>query len=99
MSQHHRRQKWSTASPKHRSRIAQLLPLPCIECGRPVTPDQNWHVGHKVAASAPGSSAGTANVGPAHATCNLKAGGKLGAAKTNARRRAKLQPDIRDWLR
>lgn len=98
MSQHHRRQKWSTHSPKHRERIAQLLPLPCIECGRPVTRDQAWHVGHKRAASLPGSSAAAANVGPAHARCNLRSGGKLGAKVTNQRRRRAAQPDIRDWL-
>lgn len=98
MSKHHAAQKWSTHSPKLRAQITPLLPLSCIECGRPVTADQKWHVGHRQDA-AKGGRPTAANAGPAHAGCNLTSGGRAGAAVTNARRRAKVQPDIRDWLR
>lgn len=50
-----------------------------------VTPSDRWHVGH-VKALAQGGSIG--EYGPAHAKCNTSAGGKLGAAITNAKRGA-----------
>lgn len=96
MSKHHTAQKWSTHSPKLRAKILPLLPLPCIECGRPVTKDMKWHVGHRLAAMVPGSRPTAANTGPAHAGCNLKAGGKLGAKVTNSRRQT--AKGIRAWL-
>lgn len=87
MSQHHRRTKHTTAAPAIRAQLAARLPLPCVECGRPVLPDQSWHVAHIVAASQGGRTT-PGNTGAAHARCNLKAGGKLGAATVNRRRRA-----------
>jgi 5-methylcytosine-specific restriction endonuclease McrA len=94
MSRHHVEQKWSTHSPKFREKIARTLPQPCIECGGIITKADSWHVGHRVAAE-DGGRPRLANVGPAHARCNLKSGGKRGARVTNARRnRAK---DIREW--
>lgn len=86
MSRHHRAQKWTTHSPKLRKKLAPMLPLPCVNCGRPVLPEQKWHVGHRLDAMNGGRPT-LANVGPAHAKCNLRAGGKLGAAVSNARRR------------
>jgi len=94
MSQHHRRQKWTTHAPKHRARIASMLPSPCIQCGRPVTADQDWHAGHRVDAAL-GGTASASNVGPVHASCNLKAGGRLGARIVNSRRQR--SKDIRPW--
>lgn len=94
MSQHHRAQKWTTHSPKLREKITAMLPLPCIECGRPVTRDMKWHVGHRQAAALGGRPT-MANTGPAHASCNLKSGGKLGAAITNRKRPS--AKDTRPW--
>ncbi|GAB3118393.1 HNH endonuclease [Glaciibacter psychrotolerans] len=88
MSQHHRRTKHTTASPKIRAAIEARLPLPCIEgCGRLVERGQAWHVAHIQAASQGGRTT-LANCGPAHARCNLTGGGKMGAAVTNSARRA-----------
>ena len=63
------------------------LPLPCWRCGRPVLPDpeSGWHVGH-IVDRALGGAHGLANQWPEHKRCNLSAGGRAGAAKTNARR-------------
>lgn len=94
MSAHHRRQKWSTRQPQLKAKIAATLPRPCIECGRPVTKDDRWHVGHIRAASL-GGKATPSNTGPAHAACNLRSGGKMGARVVNARRQA--SKDIRPW--
>ena len=66
------------------------LPLPCRRCGRPVLASQRWHVGHIRDRYAGGSDA-TTNQWPEHATCNERAGGKVGAAITNSR---KAQPRI-----
>lgn len=87
MSQHHRRTKHTSAMPKVREQIEARLPLPCVECGKPVLKGQPWHVAHIVPASQGGRTT-AANCGPGHAQCNLKAGGKLGAAVTNSRRRS-----------
>lgn len=95
MSRHHRAQQWSKHSPKLRAKILPLLPLPCIECGRPVLKTDTWHVGHRLAAMLPGSTPKPSNVGPAHAKCNLKSGGAMGAKVTNAQRAARR--DIREW--
>lgn len=88
MSQHHRRTKHTTAAPGIRQKIEARLPLPCIEgCGRVVEKGQAWHVAHIVPASQGGRTT-LANCGPAHALCNLRSGGRLGAATVNARRTA-----------
>ena len=70
-----------------RELIEARLPLPCIEgCGALVVKGQSWHVAHIIPASQGGRTVAS-NVGPAHARCNLRAGGKLGAAVVNRRRR------------
>ncbi len=73
------------------------LPLPCRRCGRPVRHDTTkryggWHVGH-IVDRAMGGSDSTTNQWPEHDGCNMSAGGKIGAAITNARR---AQPRIDD---
>lgn len=61
------------------------LPLQCRRCGRPVLASQRWQVGHIVDRYLGGSDA-VANQWPEHARCNEGAGGRAGAAITNARR-------------
>jgi hypothetical protein len=104
MSQHHRAQKWSTHSPKLRKLHAAMLPQPCVECGQLVTRQDSWQVGHRRDAG-DGGAPTFANTGPVHRksahwprNCNQIAGGKRGAAKTNAtKRRDANSPDIRPW--
>lgn len=87
MSRHHRKQKWTTHAPKLRAQHEATLPRPCIECGGVITKGTTWHVGHVVAAMLPGSTPTFANTGPVHPRCNLRSGGRMGAAVTNSRRR------------
>lgn len=94
MSKHHRAQRWTSFNEKRRAELAAQLPLPCIDCARPVTKDDRWHVGHRQDAAL-GGKATRANTGVIHARCNLRAGGKLGARMTNRRRRPST--DIREW--
>ncbi|WP_344752095.1 HNH endonuclease [Gryllotalpicola koreensis] len=94
MSRHHRAQNWTSFNEKRRAELAAQLPLPCVNCGRPVTKEDRWHVGHKRDAAL-GGKATRANTGAAHTLCNLRAGGKLGARMTNGRRRPAT--DIREW--
>ena len=98
MSRHHARLKHSTGSKQLRREYAARLPLPCTECGRPVEPGQVWHVAHLTPAERDGATT-RANTGIAHARCNTRAGGKRGAAITNARRRAAQHrgEGIRAW--
>jgi hypothetical protein len=104
MSQHHRRSKWSTDSPKFRKIITAALPQPCVDCGRLVTAQDKWQVGHRPGHEPrPGRPAPTINdVGPSHTrsaywprNCNQIAGGRIGAAVTNSKRKARK--DIREW--
>jgi len=89
MSQHHRQKRWANHAAKARKEIAVQLPLPCHHCGRPVHADTPWDVGHIVDLAHGGDAkAYTA----AHRSCNRSAGGKAGAAKTNAMRK-----QFRSW--
>jgi 5-methylcytosine-specific restriction endonuclease McrA len=100
MSRHHRASKHTTHAPKLREQIEARLPLPCVEnCGHPVERGQAWHVAHLIPASQGGRTI-AGNVGPAHARCNLRAGGKLGAATSNRRRASArtLEAGRRSWL-
>ena len=95
MSQHHRAQK----SDQRTARSCARRSPPCCPCRAssavaPVTRDMTWHVGHRQAA-VQGGRPTMANCGPAHASCNLKAGGKLGAAITNRKRPS--AKDTRPW--
>lgn len=94
VSRHHSESHHHRDRGRVRATIAAQLPMPCVECGRPVTPGQTWHVAHVVPASAGGRTT-VDNCGPAHARCNLIAGGRMGAAITNGAR-AQSQ-GIRPW--
>lgn len=95
MSEHHRRQKWTTHAPKLRAQHEATLPRPCIEgCGRLVSREDSWQVGH-VRAAMHGGAPTFANTGPAHTACNRKSGGAMGARVVNSRRRR--AQDIRPW--
>lgn len=72
-----------------RAQWASRLPLPCRRCPYPVLPTQRWQVGHIVDRSLGGTD-DVSNQWPEHARCNESAGGKLGAAKTNARRPSRV---------
>jgi len=99
MSQHHR-EKWDTQTAAlWRKRIAAILPAPCVDCHRPVYPDQKWSVGHIIPVSDPQSTNTADNLGPSHVACNSKAGGKLGAKVVNTKRRATSHEEkrIREW--
>lgn len=83
--------RWSgrvamTARAYWRARIAAAGALPCWRCGRPLTVSSKWTVGHLVDRAAGGSVSSPSNQWPECAHCNYSAGGKLGAARRNARR-------------
>ena len=87
MSQHHRASGWTTAVARTwRTRIDAQLPLPCSVCARLVQRTDAWDVDHIVPVSAGGRHT-SANLAPAHRGCNRRAGGRLGAAKTNSAKR------------
>lgn len=86
MSGRPRDKLWSPEdSKKWRKRFAPMLPLPCPRCRKPVLPEQAWDVDHIIAISEGGTKTAD-NLTPAHRRCNNSHGGKLGAAKTNAKR-------------
>lgn len=59
---------------------------PCGKCGRPVTVEMRWHVGH-IVAHRDGGPTSLDNTAPEHGRCNESEGGKAGAAITNRKRR------------
>lgn len=77
-----------------RERLAALLPLPCTRCGRTVEPGMLWHVDHLLE-QALGGGHDRANLGVAHAGCNMRAGGQLAAARR--RGRALVSKGIKPW--
>lgn len=57
-------------------------PVWCQRCGREIQPGQRFDIGHRIDASRGGSHE-MSNLGPEHRGENRKAGGRLGAQKTN----------------
>ena len=85
--------EWSGAAVKKaRAYWADRLPQPCSRCGKPVTREQRWQVDHwpigRAEAKLRGMSLRDLPTWPAHGHCNESSGGKEGAARTNAQRRA-----------
>lgn len=66
------------------------LPLPCWRCGRMLTRASRWTVGHLTDRASGGSVTDRANQWPECAHCNYSAGGRVGAARRNARRPAAI---------
>ena len=58
-----------------RGAVAANLPAPCTVCGDMVQPWDRWHLDHRVPISKGGAVLDPANLGPAHARCNLRKGG------------------------
>lgn len=101
MTQHHRTKEWATVTRIMRPRLQALInsgTARCIDCGRPIQPGEMWQVGHIVSATEAKAAGWTTaqinaatNLGPSHSgagrRCNQRGGGKLGAAKVNAKRK------------
>jgi hypothetical protein len=101
VSAHHRTAEWARTTRANRPRIAATLPARCIDCGRMITADQKWQVGHRVPAAV-GKAMGWSsaeinapeNLGPSHTkgpgqkACNQIAGGRLGSRVATTHRRA-----------
>lgn len=60
-------------------------PVYCQRCGREIQPGQRYDIGHRIDASRGGSHA-LDQLGPEHRGENRRAGGRLGAQKTNNKR-------------
>lgn len=63
----------------------------CWRCKRiivpdPALPNEGWTVGHLIDRARGGDETDPTNQHPEHSHCNYAAGGRLGAARTNARR-------------
>lgn len=104
MSRHHRDQGWTTHSRRLRPQVEATLPQPCVDCGRLISRGDRWQVGHRPGNEAMHGAAPTlANVGPSHAkapgqrACNQIAGGRMGAAVSNAKRKAKRTEYPTSW--
>lgn len=93
---------WSgDASRRARARVsAQGWPQPCTKCGRLIDGAvEAWHADHfeidRVTARDHGIPLDQLPVGPAHARCNTAAGGKVAAARRQARRFESIEPSMR----
>jgi hypothetical protein len=112
MSEHHRRAWTSRDLRVWRPRIAATLPAPCVNCGHVVTAEMSWQVGHvrdlaEFEVVGYVGSRTAQNLGPSHSngsgpggrSCNQAAGGRAGAAKTNAAKKTAAKTPRRhlDW--
>jgi len=87
MSRHHAEAGWASISAAARPLLEAALPLPCIQgCGRMVEPGQAFDIAHRVDLARHGD---VNDYGVAHRGCNRSAGGRLGAAMMNGRRRTR----------
>ena len=91
MSQHHKEKNWTKYVKKARAILRAQLPLPCVDCGSPVYPEDSWDVGHLFPLSQGGD---LTTYGASHRSCNRSNGGKLGAKVTNQKKKLKK----RDFL-
>ncbi|WP_353708993.1 hypothetical protein ABRQ22_06730 [Cellulosimicrobium sp. ES-005] len=82
----------TTARAYWRGRLLAAGALPCWRCGRALTVRSRWTVGHLVSRHAGGSVTDPANQWVECALCNFRAGGRDGAAITNARRKPTTKP-------
>ena len=77
-----------TARAYWRARLQAEGGLPCWRCGAMLTTASRWTVGHIEDRAAGGSVTDPTNQWPECARCNYSAGGRLGAAITNGKRRS-----------
>lgn len=88
--------KWGGRASHNARKICRaMLPTGCWRCGKPITledPESSWHAGH-IEDRGQGGQDSAGNYAPECTSCNLSAGGKLGAAITNG---AKVAVD---WTR
>jgi 5-methylcytosine-specific restriction endonuclease McrA len=90
MTAFHRTKEWYALTRKMRPLIKASLPQPCVDCHRLVEDGEVWELGHiHSAALHPELALEPWNLGPSHRRCNRKAGGRMGAAKTNATKQRK----------
>lgn len=68
-----------------RKLVGAMLPAPCWRCGRVLTKEDKWTVGH-IEGRDDGGADAPQNYAPECGKCNFSEGGKRGAAITNGRR-------------
>lgn len=90
MSAFHQTKEWQRLRKVMRPRLQAQVDAGmgrCPDCGRAVLPGQVWQVGHIYPASQyPQLALEPSNLAPSHKACNNRAGAKLGAQVTNAKR-------------
>lgn len=79
---------------KHFTPIVMTGDCACNRCGKAIDPDESWQVDH-IISRAQGGTHHLSNLWPAHAHCNMSAGGHLGNARKDKRSRAGQR--LRQW--
>lgn len=83
---------------KVRDQLAQTLPAVCWRCGRIITAEMRWDVGHLVEVDRdPEGAYEDDGYAPEHAYCNRAAGAAYGNRKRGAARA--VSPTSRQWVR
>ena len=70
-------------------RISNGAKPTCPRCGYPVMPKDQWHLDH--------NDDGVTYKGPAHAFCNMSAGGKRGQKLSKRRKAPSARQLSREW--
>lgn len=80
-----------------KARLHQEGMLPCYRCGKPVTPEMRWDVEHTVRRVDGGNDGDLSTQWVSHAACNRADGGRVGAARTNARKAERKPVVLNRW--
>ncbi|RDV44130.1 hypothetical protein DOE76_13885 [Leifsonia sp. ku-ls] len=95
MTEFHRSPEWKRLTRKMRPIYQGQVDAGqavCVDCGAFIQPWETWAVGHIIPAhQRPDLALAEWNTGPTHhgkssPNCNQKAGGRMGAQKTNSKR-------------
>lgn len=70
-------------------RIANGAKPPCVRCGYPIMPTDEWHLDHQ--------DDGVTYRGPSHAFCNTSAGGKRAHALRRRHKAPQNRRASREW--
>ena len=97
MTEHHRQPGYLRISKRLRALYSPQVQAgsapPCLDCGRPIMPGEQFDISHIIPASMGGADS-MENLSISHSSCNRRAGSQLGAmAKNKTSRAARRLPD------
>lgn len=95
MASEEQQRAWAAATGKHRAAIRKRMrageQFTCYRCGDVIEDGQAWDIDHGQALAHDGELLDPTNLHTSHATCNRSHGGRIGAARAKATRKARAR--------